>query len=523
MSAAGDQRDGQHERDSQPGEVRVFADYDRDLVEEADVVVVGSGPSGAVVAYELASAGKRVVLIEEGPPFTARDFRSDAALSMTRTMRDGGLRTTMGHFMPVLQACALGGASVVNSAMCVRPPAFVFDEWCTRYDLESTTREALEPHFDAVADFLGIAPTPEPVQGTRNLLFKRGCDALGIDSEPVERNVKGCRGSGECFTGCRPRSKQSMDVSYIPAAIGLGARVLTSVQVQRIKVAGTRVVGVEGQVVEPFTGRRSHRVRVDAKCVVLAAGCMATPVLLQRSGQLANRSGQVGRNLQFHPGTAAAGVFEEPVDPRFGGTQSYQSLHHLADGFKLETLWSAPAALAVRMPGVGTGLVEHLAALPHTVIFDAICSTHRSLGTVKAKPGSLDPAIHWKLHPEDAAIMLRSVEVLCRILDAAGAERILPGVHRLPEVITKREQIDAIGQHTARPSDFTMASSHVFCTTRMHGRAEEGVVDETGRCHDLDNLYIADTGVFPRCTSVNPMFTVMALAHRQGVHLANRL
>jgi len=505
------------------GEVHVFADYDRDLSLEADAVVVGSGPAGAIVTHQLAAAGHRVVLVEEGPPFTARDFRQDAAESMTRTLRDGGLRTTTGHFMPVLQACALGGASLVNSAICVRPPDFVFDEWCTRFELEGVTRAALDPHFDAVADFLGIAPTPDAVQGPRNLLFKRGCDALGIGSEPIARNVKGCRGSGECFTGCRPRAKQSMDVSYIPAAIALGARVLTSVQVQRVRASGTRAHGIEGRVVEPFTGRCSHRVRVDAKLVVLAAGCMATPVLLQRSGDLANRSGQVGRNLQFHPGTAAAGVFEEPVDPLFGGTQSYQSLHFLREGFKLETLWTAPAALAVRMPGVGAPLVRHLAAMPHTVVFDAICSTHRSLGTVRARRGSLDPAIHWRLHPEDAQIMLRSVEVLCRVLHAAGAERILPGVYGLPEEITREDEIDAIGRGRAKPGDFTMASSHVFCTTRMHGRAEEGVVDETGRCHDLDNLYIADTGIFPRCTSVNPMFTVMALAHRQGELLAGRL
>lgn len=513
------------EASSMPGQggVRAFADYDRDFVETCDAVVVGSGPSGAIVAYELARAGYDVVLVEEGPPFTAKDFVADAAESMVRTMRDGGLRLTTGHFMPVLQACALGGGSLVNSAMCVRPPAWVFDEWCSRFDLEHVTRDALDPHFDAVAQFLGIAPTPEAVQGERNLLFKRGCDALGIDSEPVERNVKGCRGSGECFTGCRPRAKQSMDVSYVPAAIGLGVRVLTSVQVQRVCASKTRAYGIEGRVVEPFTGRLSHRVRVEARCVVLAAGCMATPVLLQRSGDLANQSGQVGRNLQFHPGTAAAGVFGDPVDPRFGATQSYQSLHFLREGFKLETLWSAPGALAVRMPGVGRALVEHLAAMPRTVVFDAICSTHRSLGTVRARFGRMDPSIHWRLDAEDAGIMKRSVEVLCRLLLAAGAERVLPGVHGLPETITIASEVDAIAAHRSKPTDFTMASSHVFCTTRMHGSAEQGVVDESGRCHDLDNLYIADTGVFPRCTSVNPMFTVMAMAHRQAGHIADRL
>ena len=154
-------------RENEAGEVRVFAEYGRDFVEETDVVVVGSGPSGSVVSYELARAGYRVVLLEEGPPFTPKDFRSDGNLSMARTMREAGLRSPTGTFMPILQAICLGGGSLINSAMCVRPPPFVFDEWSTRFDLERTSRAELEPHFDAVAEFLGIAATPEPVQLTK--------------------------------------------------------------------------------------------------------------------------------------------------------------------------------------------------------------------------------------------------------------------------------------------------------------------------------------------------------------------
>ena len=291
--------------------LKVFAQYDSDFEIEADAVVVGSGPCGAVVAHSLAEAGRSVVLLEEGPPFTPQDFEFEGSLSMARTLREGGLRSTRGTVLPTMQAIALGGGSLVNSAICVRPPAFVFEEWSNRFDLEQTSRASLDPHFDAVADFLGIAPTPENVQGRRNLLMKEGCDALGYSSEPISRNVRGCRGSGECFTGCRSRAKQSMDISYIPEAMRLGAQVLTSVQVQGVLTDGRRAVGVEGQVVEPFTGVCSHRFKIKAKTVVLAAGCMATPVLLQRSDDLANRSGQVGNNLQFHPGVAIAGIFPE--------------------------------------------------------------------------------------------------------------------------------------------------------------------------------------------------------------------
>ncbi|MBW2727030.1 MAG: GMC family oxidoreductase N-terminal domain-containing protein [Deltaproteobacteria bacterium] len=263
--------------------LKVFAQYDRDFEDEADVVVVGSGPCGSVVAHSLAVAGRSVILLEEGPPFTPQDYEFEGSLSMARTMREGGLRRTEGTILPTMQAIALGGGSLVNSAICVRPPEFVFEGWSSRFDLEHTSREALDPHFDAVAEFLGIAPTPENVQGRRNLLMKTGCDALGYSSEPISRNVRGCRGSGECFTGCRARAKQSMDITYIPEALQLGARVLTSVQVQGVLAEGRRAVGVEGQVVEPFTGVCGHRFKIRAKAAAAAQ---------RRSGEPLRAGGQ---------------------------------------------------------------------------------------------------------------------------------------------------------------------------------------------------------------------------------------
>ena len=505
------------------GEVRVFAQYDRDWNDEADVVVVGSGPCGAVVAHELARAGRAVLLLEEGPPFTPADFEIEGSRSMARTMREGGLRSTRGTILPTMQAIALGGGSLVNSAICVRPPDSVFDRWAEGFDLERTSREELDPHFDAVGEFLGIAPTPENVQGQRNLVFRDGCDALGYSSEPIPRNVRGCRGSGECFTGCRSRAKQSMDITYIPAAIRLGARVLTSVQVQRVTSEGSRVTGVEGQVAEPLTGRLSHRFRVRAKVVVLAAGCMATPVILQKSGPLANRSGQVGRNLQFHPGVAIAGFYPDAIDPQFGATQGYHSLHFLAEGFKLETLWAPPAVIAVRMPGFGHPLQEVFADFPKMAVFDAIASTHKSVGTVKARRRGMDPILTWEMHPDDVRILARSLWAMAEIFFASGVRRIMPGVNGLPDFMNSLEEAELLRTHPIRATDLVSGGNHAFCTTRMHGDPTRGVVDEYGKCHDFDNLYIADTGIFPECPSVNPMFTGMALAHRQAVAILDRV
>ena len=505
------------------GSVKVFSQYRHDFTEEADVAVVGSGPAGAIVARELACAGKRVILLEEGPPFTPADFDLDGARSMARTLREAGLRTTRGYVMTTMQAIALGGGSLINSAVCVRPPDFVFDEWCSRYDLARTTRADLDAHFDAVAEFLGIAVTPEKIQGSRNLLFRRGCDALGYSSESIARNARGCRGSGECFTGCRSRAKQSMDISYIPDAIQNGARVLTSLQVRAVEAEGRRAKAVLGRAVAPFTGAPGPRFRVNAKVVVLAAGCMATPVILQKSGNLANRSKQVGENLQFHPGAAIMGVFSEPTHPQFGATQSYHSLDFLREGFKLETLWAPPALLAVRMPGLGHDLKRRLADLRHAAVWGAMVSCHRSLGRVRARRGSMNPILSWEFHPQDVKVLARAFWVVAELFFAAGARKILAGVHGVPEELHSLEEAQVLRTREHQAQDFVVASNHAFCSTRMHGDPTKGVVDEDGKCHDLENLYIADTGIFPRCTSVNPMFTGMALAHRTAGRIADRI
>jgi choline dehydrogenase-like flavoprotein len=276
-------------------------------------------------------------------------------------------------------------------------------------------------------------------------------------------------------------------------------------------------------VAEPFSGRLSHRFRVDAKVVVLAAGCMATPVLLQKSQDLANRSGQVGRNLQFHPGVAAAGFFPEPIDPQFGATQGYQSLDFLQEGFKLETLWAPPSVLAVRMPGFGYELEETFSQLSHMAPWDAIASAHRSLGRVRARFRGMDPILTWQLHPEDVKILTRALWVLTEIFFAAGAEKVMPGVQGIPEILHSLREAEVLRTHPVRARDLISGGNHAFCTTRAHGDRNRGVVDEDGRCHDLDNLYIADTGIFPECPSVNPMFTGMALAHRQAGRIANRV
>jgi choline dehydrogenase-like flavoprotein len=221
---------------------------------------------------------------------------------------------------------------------------------------------------------------------------------------------------------------------------------------------------------------------------------------------------------------AITGVFAERTHPQFGATQGYHSLQFIEEGFKLETLWAPPAVLAVRTPGFGLEFKRRLAEAPFSATWDAIGSCHRSLGRVLPRRGaSMDPVLHYRLDEQDVKVLQRALYVLAEIFFAAGAVKIQPGIHGLPEEMRSLAEADAIRSKDMRPTDLIVGGNHVFCTTRMHGDPTKGVVDEDGKCHDLENLWIADTGIFPRCTSVNPMFTGMALAHRQAGVIAERL
>lgn len=494
--------------------VKVFSDYGGDLRARCDVVVVGSGPGGAVVAKELAERGKDVILVEEGPPFGVRDFRQEAGESLARTLRDGGMRTVRGTaYMPTMQAIALGGGSLINSAICARAPAWVFDKWAEKTGTRSLSAQSLLPHYERVEKIIGVCPTPLDVQGERNLRFKRGCDALGISSEPALRNAPGCKGSSECFTGCRNGAKQSTDVSYVPLAIRAGARVFTSVRADRVEMRGKRAVGIRGRVVEPFTGRESGDVVIEANTVVLAAGCMATPLILMRSG-LRDRGGFLGRELQLHPGLAMMAIFPEPVEPWTGATQGYHSLQYLSEGMKFEVLWSPPAVLAARFPGFGHAFQRHLLSYRRMAPFDVIIAADRSVGWVRPVRGSLKPDIYFSFAPEDVRLLQRGLVILSDICWAAGAEAILPGLHGVPNMLKSKAEAASIGAARLEVQHTIVASNHAFGTTRMAADASTGVVDEGGRVFEAENVYVSDTGIFPGSPAVNPMLTCMAMADR---------
>jgi choline dehydrogenase-like flavoprotein len=90
----------------------------------------------------------------------------------------------------------------------------------------------------------------------------------------------------------------------------------------------------------------------------------------------------------------------------------------------------------------------------------------------------------------------------------------------VPDLLSSKEEAEVLRTKRIRAQDMISAANHAFGTTRMAKRPEDGVVDERGRCHDTENVFIADTGIFPGSPAVNPMLTCMALSDLVATEIA---
>lgn len=344
-----------------------FPDLRQGFEVEADVVIIGSGAGGAVAALNLAEGGMRTVVLEAGPELRPEMMDKDAPRFMARYYWEGGLRAIGGSAqIPSLQGRCLGGSTVVNSAIMLRLPDWVREEWASGHHLEFLRGPGLEESYARIEARCHVTPTPEAVQGRRNRVTRAALAAVGMPGGPLPRAVKDCQGCADCLTGCAGGHKQSTDRSYLPDAERHGAQVYCSAEVERILVEGGRAVGVTGRVVDPLTKEVHRRFTVRAKRVVVAAGAAHTPVLLLESGL--NPGGLVGATFHAHLGGGIIGMMEEPTDPFVGATQGWGAISSEIKGLKYEGLWAAQGLLLMRWGGLGAKFLERLHEIRHTAV-----------------------------------------------------------------------------------------------------------------------------------------------------------
>jgi choline dehydrogenase-like flavoprotein len=493
-----------------------------DITLAFDFVVVGSGAAGAVAAHALASAGHAVAIVEEGPWVKTREFREDIYTSFKRMMRGAGTQVLRGRsFMPLLQGRCVGGSTVVNSAIAWRLPEDVVDDWSSRFGLgEVISMAALEPHFDALERDLQVASVADGVLGNNNRLFLEQSERSGVVSAPMRRYDGGCEGSGRCITGCPSAAKQGMNVSYVPWALALGARIFTSCRVQKVLVRAGRAVGVLARS-SPSEPGRSANVRVELlarRGVVVAASTIQTPNILYRSGL---RARALGAHFQAHPGLAIGGVFDRPIAMNQGATQGAESIHfRRTERFKLETIAMQPELAAARIPGVGADLLGRLASLGNLAVWAAQVRA-RAEGTVRPGWGGGDK-VTFSLEEDDVRATRRALVAIAELLFDAGAREIWPGVFGLPQTMRSRDEVKLLAEGPLDARAYSFIATHLFGAARMGKDSRTSVVGPGFDTHEVHGLYVVDSSLFPTNLGVNPQHSIMAVARLAATQIAAR-
>jgi choline dehydrogenase-like flavoprotein len=478
--------------------------------ERFDVVVVGSGAGGGVVAGELAERGRHVLLLEAGPHRTAADFsrwEAHAAHDIWWPFRQALIDGGAGGAIPMFAGRCVGGTTTINTKVSFRAHDFEFAKWHAASGLvdgegKPFGTEALAPHYQRVEQRLGVRERADWPECVRTV--DRGFRGLGSELEPVDSYTdENCMKCGSCLQGCPTNAGKNTMNTYIHAATAVGKLDLRAdSSVERV-LFEQRNGGLEATGVEYADLDGEHHT-VEAGAVVVAAGALNTPQILFRSGIREatgeSQSGEwIGRNLGFHPATFVFGLFDEVQDAH----RVYPITSHCMDfmrdedgGFVLEACTiQDPIGFASSItdedgPMWGERLVEAVKQYRRWNGILVLANDENNGRVVVGDDGTESFEAHFE--PIELERMQNGQEMGRRVMKEAGAKRIA----------------------WTGP-----ASTHVQGTCRMGSDPARSAVDANCESHDVKRLFVGDSSLFTRTLSVNPSLTIMALADRLAQHL----
>lgn len=462
-----------------------------------DVVIVGSGPGGAVSAAVLTASGLDVVVLEEGPDVASEAVRDFSREQMELQYRSRGMTVAVGR-PPVsfVEGSCVGGGSQVNSGIYHSPPLEVIDDWGTKRGIADLSGEAFEVLAQRVEDRLELRTDVDP--GPSGRLLRSGAEALGWSVVDTPRWVN--RMSNGLI------DRRGMRETYVADAVIAGAEVWPATRVLRIEDYGPRLLRV--------TGLRAGRyVEIGARHVVVAAGAIQTPALLSRS-RLGGAG--VGRDLRMHPTVKAVALFDVQAS-RFDEVAATQ-VREFSPGITIGHGASRPGLVALAMNdhrqelGRLAGQWEKAA-----VYYASVCGD--GSGSVSVWPKLNDPVVRYRRSSGEATALASGMRRLLYVLLAAGAREIFPSFAHAPVVSDEAGVADA-----ARAFSMSRASLMTvhLCGTVPLGSAGGRVsaVDSWGRLVRDPRVSINDASLIPSAPGVNPQGLVTAMALRNAEHLA---
>jgi cholesterol oxidase len=537
--------------------IRLARSLDR-LQRHYDVVVVGSGYGAGVAASRLARTGKRVAVLERGREFLTGEFPSRfpdlrAQMQVTgKRLRMGsptGLYDVrLGEDMHVLVGCGLGGGSLINAGVTLRPDPRVFHD--AIWPEEITKDGLMAEGYARAARWIRPARDPDATQRTKFKALASAGAALG--EEPVAAPVAvsfretvnpagirqpACTACGDCCSGCNVGAKNTIALTYLPDAVHHGAHVFTHAKVELVAQEGNGRWRVHLRRLDGSS--QSAELSVRADLVVLAAGTLgSTEILLRSRAQGLALSERLGHRFSANGDIIAFGyggkelvngigvghpskVKGLDVGAAVSGQIEITAADDLARSLTIQE-GVLPSALAPVLP---------VLFLPNGRLLGALQSL--VAGVYKGPFAGLQTFFAVSHDSADGQLVLEDDRISLR-WPTANNEAAYRRLDAALEALVKR----AGGRYVKNPLAGTLmghqpATAHPLGGCSMGRDRDDGVVNHKGQVFDAniragvadvhEGLYVIDGSIIPRSLGVNPLLTITALAERAMIHLAREL
>jgi choline dehydrogenase-like flavoprotein len=517
--------------------------------EHFDVIIIGSGPGGATMAWRLAPTGKRILLLERGDylPRERENWDSQAVFIDARYQtkevwygKDGN------SFHPGLHYFVGGNSKVYGAVLLrlrerdfteLRHPDGISPAWPLSYaDFEPYYQAAEELYH--VHGLRGEDPTEPPFSKpyayppiTHEPRIQQLFDGLKREGHhpfhlPVgvlldERDGKALPHSPcircNAFDGypCLTNGKADAQIICVDPTLRAHANLtlMTNSYVETLTTdsEGRRIAGVN-------VLRNGERLTYSGDLVIVACGALSSALLLLRSANddhphgLANGSGLVGRNYMRHNNAVVMAISQSPNPTRFQKTLGLNDFYFGADD------WDFPLGhiqMVGKSDGVqvrGEGLPKFLQWFPEKP-FDWLAGHSLDFWLTSEDL----PLPQNRVYYDKGRVVLDLIET-----NMESHRRLREKLRLLCDKLDVHPHLFDRSLYLGQNVPIG-GTAHQAGTLRFGTDPATSVLDLNCRAHEVDNLYVTDASFFPSIGAVNPTLTIIANALRVGDHLAGRL
>ncbi len=494
-----------------------------------DVIVVGTGPAGSVIAHELEKKGKTVLLLESGSFYHPGTIETRKFSEFRESM---GNRFTDDESIIFRAGNVTGGGSSVNIDLAFSPELpevrKQLELWRKTGHIEADqfTPEKIKEAYRYIAEKVGTRTPPPSEMNVNNSILYDGAIKSGFTPKMYDLNTYAPDQQIDSITD----KKSALEAFILPAITNkenpLHFRPDASVEkvlfaedgqtVRGIQVRIHRPVSVPGVIDNPmgmdFPLDQSFEIAADQ--VILSAGGIGTPKILLESG-IENKN--IGKHLVAHPSMPISGKFTKDIR-LMDGTPS--TVYAPRDGFILESTSASPGYAAVMMPESPGAIRNRLKSFNHYAGFGVMVVDESSMKNRVYFDKNKMLQIHYELTDKDKSKFINGlVDAATAMFNAGATEVLIPStenflknesgdivMHSLDDVEKLRNNLKLI------KSKNVITSAHIQGTARMGTDPTNSVVNSHQEVWGTKNLFVADSSIHPCSVGANPMQTIYTLA-----------